>query len=315
MSLEPKTLFGPHGTLLEDEERRTGIVGLADPVQILNGPRYRDAVTRVERSYLEAGARVAATNTFRVRHVLEGKDPTRIDRYQAIVRGHLLALQTAIDGIDDEIIKVISLGPAGDCYKPQEAPDRVQAAEFHGYQASVVAQLDVDFAWFETVNSIEEAVGIALAAKKAGVRCVISFVIDSDGDLLSGESIFDAVREIDGATQNYPFGYSLNCCPIEGIQKALQKCGPLRQRIIAVYPNASSFPQSELSGKALHEGVLGVVDPEGVAAYLHGLARENHLKIIGGCCGFTPSDIAKISHAVRSGIVQSHLPKTDKNPR
>jgi S-methylmethionine-dependent homocysteine/selenocysteine methylase len=229
------------------------------------------------------------------------------------VRAHLAALQTVLnEGSYNEVIRVISLGPGGDCYKPQEAPDRLQAEEFHGYQASEVAELDVDFAWFETVNTIDEAVGIALAAKKAGVRCIISFVIDSEGDLLSGESVADALREIDGVTQNYPFGYSLNCCPIEGIQKAFQKCGPLRQRIIAVYPNASSFPQSKLSGKALHDHVLGVVDPEGVAAYLHGLARENHLQIIGGCCGFTPDDVAKISHAVRHGIVQSHLPRTDK---
>ncbi|MBI2638130.1 homocysteine S-methyltransferase family protein [Candidatus Peregrinibacteria bacterium] len=313
MSLAPKTLFGPHGTLLEDEERKTGIIGLADPKQILNGPRYRDAVISVARSYIDAGARVAATNTFRVRHVLDGSDPSRIDRYRAIVRGHLLALQTAIDGIDEEIIRVISLGPAGDCYKPHEAPDRLQAEEFHGYQASTVAQLDVDFAWFETVNTIEEAVGIAIAAKKAGVRCVISFVIDSEGDLLSGESIYDAIREIDGVTNNYPFGFGLNCCPIEGIQKAMQKCGSLRHRIIAVYPNASSFPPNELSGKALHDHVLGVVDPDGVAAYLHGLARENHLQIIGGCCGFTPKDIAKISHAVRHGIIQSNIPRTDKH--
>lgn len=312
MSHHPRVLFGPYGTLLEDRERETGTPGLADPLQILNGPVYREAIGHVARAYRGAGANVATTNTFRVRNVLGEREPEAVQKYGDIVGGHVLALREALHGIEG-VESVISLGPAADCYEPELAPDALESEEFHGYQIAEVAEHESS-AWFETVNTIREGLGIARAAKKRGVRCIISFVIDIHGNLLSGESLADAMKEIDGQTGAFPAGYSLNCCPIEGIQRALESCGTLRSRVIAVYPNASSRPHSELSGRGTNGHVLGVIDPNGVAGFLNHLAQQTGLHIIGGCCGFTPKDIASIALAVQHGLTQTHLPRTDAHP-
>jgi|GEM_PF-1239974 len=313
MSEFPHILFGPYGTLLEEIERLTGTPGLSHPPNILNGPVYRHAIIETARAYLAAGATAATTNTFRARHELtslEGRD-----RYPRIIAGHMDALRQAIEGFSGDvrrdIARIVSLGPAQDCYRPDLAPTTAEARDFHEIQAATSARVEAELAWFETVNTSREALGIALAAKSQNAPCVISFVLRMDGNLLSGENPGDVIREIDGATGAYPRGYSFNCCPIEALPAAFEKCGDRASRVIAAYPNASSRPHDELDGKASTESVLTVRDPHGVARYLAFLAKKHSLKIVGGCCGFTPGHVAQIVGAVRSDDFQSVLPVTD----
>lgn len=313
MSESPHILFGPYGTLLEEQERVTGIAGLSHPPNILNGPEYRHAIIGVAQAYLQAGATAATTNTFRARHELAS--PEGRERYPRIIAGHMDALRQAIEAsrsdVSRDVLRIVSLGPARDCYRPDLAPTTAEAKDFHEIQAATSARVEAALAWFETVNTSREALGIALAAKSQNVSCVISFVLRMDGNLLSGEDPGEVIREIDAATDAYPKGYSFNCCPIEALPVAFKKCGDRASRVLAVYPNASSRPHDELDGKASSESVLTVCDPAGVARYLAFLAKKHSLKVVGGCCGFTPHHVAQIVGAVYSEDYQSVLPLTD----
>lgn len=313
MSESPRILFGPYGTLLEEQERITGTAGLSHPPNILNGPVYRHAIIGVAQAYLQAGATAATTNTFRARHELTS--PEGRDRYPRIIAGHMDALRQAIEAsrrdVSRDVLRIVSLGPAQDCYRPDLAPTTAEAKDFHEIQAATSARVEAALAWFETVNTAREALGIALAAKSQNVPCVISFVLRMDGNLLSGEDPREVIREIDAATGAYPRGYSFNCCPIEALPAAFAKCGDRASRVLAAYPNASSRPHDQLDGKAIAEGVLTVQDPVGVARYLAFFAKKHSLQIIGGCCGFTPDLVAQIAGAVRCDDYQSELPLTD----
>lgn len=308
-----KVLFGPYGTPLDKISHQRGLPGLADPVSILNGPDYRNALSELAEGYLRAGALVAATNTFRARLLLHQQGGLEI--FQRVLAAHMGALRHAIvRSTRDDVMRVISLGPGTvHCYHPEHAPNRQEAYDFHGTQAHEARRLEANLAWFETVSTIDEAVGIGLSARRYGAPCLISFVIDHEGNLLSGENPADAIRAVDSATENFPYGYGFNCCPVEGIPRALAKLGNLVSRIKAIYPNASSKPQREalegLSSSTCE--IIGPRDPEGIAKYLHYIAKRYGIEIIGGCCGFGERDVARIVSATREGLFQETLPLTD----
>lgn len=309
--MNTRVLSGPYGTRLAEMAQAYGEPQLSNPVAVLNGRHCGEAVSEVAGSYLEKGANVLAVNGFGLRGLIHR--PGELPTFRKALRGQHHALQKAVEGqthgTRTQIHRVISLGPQGDCYDPEKSPTSVrEAADFHGTQIAEAALLEPEAIWVETVNTIQEAIGIAQAAKQYKAPCVISFVLNRKGELLSGETLKDAIRAVDSATHNHPLGYSLNCCPIEALEPALRSLGKHSQRVIGAYPNASSLDQRELEK---NNQIVTVRDAEHTAAYLSHLAHAFGLRIIGGCCGFRAKEIGEISHAVEQNIRSSHLPTTD----
>ena len=52
-----------------------------------------------------------------------------------------------------------------------------------------------------TMTNANEAIGIARAAAKAGMPVVISFTVETDGRLPTGQSLADAICEVDVVTE------------------------------------------------------------------------------------------------------------------
>ena len=74
-----------------------------------------------------------------------------------------------------------------------------------------MAGTPVDVATAMTICYAEEAIGIALAAQRAGLPVVISFTVETDGRLPSGMTLRKAIEQTDAATDGYPVHYMLNC--------------------------------------------------------------------------------------------------------
>lgn len=299
-----KILFGPYGTRLDE-------VGCSsDPLAVLEDGRARRAVAQVAAEYVHAGAEVATVNGFGLRRLLH--EPGEQRTYFEALEGQHNALVEALNGSARAVKRVLSVGPTYDCYSPAEAPQRAEAAEFHEAQIIAGKLLQVDKVWFETLNTIEEAIGVARAAKKHDVPCVISFVLNKEGQLLSGEDVAEAIQAVDLESGRGPLGYSFNCCPIEALEPALERCGKLRERVVAVYPNASSQSPDELCGLSSQTGeVAKVDDPNATARYLSYLARKYNLSIVGGCCGYDHQDIGRVHAAVQQGVYSIQLPGAD----
>ncbi len=302
----PATLFGPYGSRLKEMEETHGQNGISNPAAILNGRVFREAVHHVAREHLSAGTEVGMTHTFGLRSLLHA--PGELPTYREALRTHSRILRDAMIETGRKVKEVLSFGPAKDCYRPDPKFTPQEFADFHGAQAAEARILNVDAAWFETVNTASEGVGIALAAKKYKVPAIISFVLNREGKLLSGESAGDAIREVDAASGRYPLGYSFNCCPVEALETALKDCKRLNGRIIGVYPNASSRNQIEL--ETSNESV-GLKEPLQNARYLNYLAKKWGLKIVGGCCGYNHRDVALITAAVQQDLHDIRLPQTD----
>ena len=88
------------------------------------------------------------------------------------------------------------IGPRGDGYKRGEM-DAAAAEDYHSFQAEIFAATNADMISAITMNTTGEAIGIARAAKAVAMPCVVSFTVETDGRLVGGASLREAV-ETDG---------------------------------------------------------------------------------------------------------------------
>ena len=184
------------------------------------------------------------------------------------------------------------LGPHGDAYAPDQILTPDQAEAYHQRQVQVFAGAGVDLVSAVTISSTGEAIGVARAARAAGVPVVLSFTVETDGRLISGKSLAEAMAETDAATAGYTAWYGINCAHPDHFTPALQ--GEAVGRIGMIRANASRLSHAELDeALALDDG-----DPAELAASYHGLqAHLPGLLVLGGCCGTDLRHVAAIGRA------------------
>jgi len=182
----------------------------------------------------------------------------------------------------DPIIVNGVVGPAGDGYVADGAPDAEQAETSHLPQMQVFAAEGVDMISALTMTNSPEAIGIARAAARHGLPSVISFTVETDGRLPTGETLAEAIAATDEATDEAPLYYMVNCAHPDHFQGALSANEPWISRIGGLRANASRMSHAELDvAEALDDG-----DPEEFG-HLHADISANlpGLRVIGGCCG------------------------------
>ncbi len=139
-----------------------------------------------------------------------------------------------------------NIGPRGDGYRPDAMMSAREAADYHGEQIEVFRNTDADFVSAFTINYVAEAIGVAQAAKTAGMPSVISFTVETDGRLPSGQALADAIRETDAATDNAPAYYMLNCAHPTHFEDVLAKGDAWTKRLRGLRANASMRSHAEL---------------------------------------------------------------------
>ena len=120
-----------------------------------------------------------------------------------------------------EVVLSGNIGPRGDGYVPGAMMSVNQAADYHAEQITTFAATDADLVSAFTINYTEEAIGIARAAGWLGMPAVISFTVETDGKLPTGESLQAAIERTDLATDGYPAYYMINCAHPSHFQDAL----------------------------------------------------------------------------------------------
>ena len=123
---------------------------------------------------------------------------------------------------------------------------------------------------------------IARAAGQLGLPAVISFTVETDGRLPTGQSLEEAVGAVDGATGDYPAYYMINCAHPTHFQSVLEAGGEWARRLGGIRANASRCSHAELD--AMTE--LDSGDPAELARlYREIRERLPQVRVIGGCCG------------------------------
>lgn len=224
-----------------------------------------------------------------------GYTPEELDRANAKAVALLHELRAAFE--TDRTPMVISgcIGPRGDGYDPGEIMSPEDAQAYHARQAQVFAQGDVDMITAITMTNIPEAIGITRAARSVDVPAVISFTVETDGRLPSGQTLKQAILEVDAATDRGPAYYMINCAHPSHFEGVLAH-EPWVQRLRGLRCNASRLSHAELD----EAEDLDAGDPEELGAdYRRLLARFPQINVLGGCCGTDHRHIAQICQACK----------------
>jgi S-methylmethionine-dependent homocysteine/selenocysteine methylase len=198
-------------------------------------------------------------------------------------RGAALVQEIRASGAEDPGILVSGcVGPRGDGYRAEQTMTASEAEDYHAFQIGTFADADVDMVTALTLTYSDEAVGIVRAARAADVPVIISFTVETDGRLPSGQSLPEAIERVDGETSGAAAYFMINCAHPTHFAGSLEEDGPWLERIRGVRANASAKSHAELDGSdELDEG-----DPLALAeSYRDLAARMPQLTVLGGCCG------------------------------
>jgi homocysteine S-methyltransferase len=124
---------------------------------------------------------------------------------------------------------------------------------------------------------------------------VISFTVETDGRLPSGQSLREAIEEVDDQTQEAVAYFMINCAHPTHFAHVLEGDGDWRGRIRGLRANASEKSHAELDeSEELDSG-----DPGALARQYRELqTRLPSLTVVGGCCGTDHRHVAEICTAV-----------------
>jgi len=190
-----------------------------------------------------------------------------------------------------------NIGPRGDGYKVENAMTAQEAQDYHGWQVAVFAQTQADLVSAFTINYVEEAIGVVRACQAANMPCVISFTVETDGKLPSGQLLRDAIEETDRATKNGPAYYMLNCAHPTHFVDALKRGEAWTTRIRGLRANASVRSHAELDAAP----DLDIGDPVDLGRRYRALRREfPGFTVLGGCCGTDHRHVECIGRACRA---------------
>lgn len=184
------------------------------------------------------------------------------------------------------------VGPAGDGYSIEQSISAEQAEEMHQPQVDVFAGSNVDMISAITMTNAPEAIGITRTAKKHHLPCVISFTVETDGRLPSGQSLAEAIHETDSATDSAPLYYMINCAHPEHFTEIINQDNSWIGRIGGLRANASRMSHAELDeSETLDDG-----NPDEFGVLHRELADVlPSLRVIGGCCGTDHRHVGEVS--------------------
>ncbi len=184
------------------------------------------------------------------------------------------------------------VGPKGDGYVPDSAMSSAQAENYHSQQVGVFAETAADMVCGITINYVEEAIGIALAARDSKIPVAIAFTVETDGNLPTGQSLRSAIEQVDAETGGFPAYFMVSCAHPTHFQSTIEKKEPWVERIHGLRANASRMSHAELDeAKELDSG-----NPEEFGREYADLKdRLPQLNVFGGCCGTDHRHIEQVA--------------------
>jgi S-methylmethionine-dependent homocysteine/selenocysteine methylase len=207
------------------------------------------------------------------------------DRLEALNRRAVELLHELRDELETEATPIVisgCVGPRGDGYVVGESMTSDEAAHYHGAQIRSFAEAGVDLVTAITMTYLDEAVGIVRAAQAVGLPVVISFTVETDGRLPSGQPLGAAIEELDARSGAAAAYVMLNCAHPSHFYDVLEPGSEWTDRIRGLRANASRLSHAELD----EAEELDMGDPEELAhEYVALRERLPRLTVLGGCCG------------------------------
>lgn len=188
------------------------------------------------------------------------------------------------------------MGPRGDGYEPGELMSPDEAQRYHATQIETFADTEADLITAMTMTYSEEAVGIARAAHSVELPVVISFTVETDGRLPTGQNLGDAINYVDEMSSGAPAYYMINCAHPTHFRNTFELGSSWTDRIRGIRLNASCLSHAELNEAT----ELGDGDVTDLGIRVGAICKSfPHINVIGGCCGTDHRHIKEIGEKAR----------------
>jgi homocysteine S-methyltransferase len=180
--------------------------------------------------------------------------------------------------------------------------DADEAEAYHATQIGTFAATEADMVTALTLTSTDEAIGIARTAKRANMPCVISFTVETDGNLITGRTLKDAIEAVDAATGSYPLYYMINCAHPSHFDNIVAGDAAWLKRLGGLRANASKMSHQQLD----ESETLDAGDPADLGQRYRQLTRRlPQIRVLGGCCGTDHRHVAAICEACLPNAILS----------
>ena len=263
-----------------------------------------EIVRDIHRSYFEAGADIATTNTFTATRIGQADYALQDVAAEMSLEGARLAREVAdefggfVAGSVGPLNVSLSLSPRVDDPAFRSATfDEV--AEAYAEQMRALREGGVDLLLIETVFDTLNAKAAIVAAQDAvpDLPLWLSFTaVDKSGRNLSGQTVEAFWISVEHAQ---PLVVGVNCSlGAAQLRPYVEDLAQLAPTWVACHPNAG-LPNA-----------LGEHDeqPEDTSRFLGEFARDGLVNIVGGCCGTTPEHVRQIAAAVE-GVAPRTVPE------
>jgi homocysteine S-methyltransferase len=269
---------------------------------LLDNPDHRARLRHYYDGYLDVARTLGAgfiveTPTWRANPDWATALGYSLEQLDAVNRS-AVALAEEIRAAAADVTVVVSgcIGPRGDGYDPGDAMTPDEAQRYHAVQIGTFATTTADQVTAITMTNAQEAIGIVRAASASGIPAAISFTVETDGRLPTGQPLGEAVEQVDAATDAGAAYFMVNCAHPTHFAGALTG-GAWQDRLGGVRANASTKSHAELDESTeLDEG-----DPLDLATQ-HAALRDRlpAVTVLGGCCGTDVRHVAAICAAWRA---------------
>jgi len=244
---------------------------------------HPDVIVEIHKAYFDAGSNVICTNTFGANALKFGED-----ELEEIIKAAFENARKAKGQSHSKQEKFIALdiGPSGKLLKPYGDLDFEDAVALFAKTVKLGVQYGAELIFIETMNDSYETKAALLAAKEnSDLPVLVSNAYGEDGKLMTGATPEAMVALLEGmGADAIGANCSLGPKQLRGVVEELLKYSSVP---VIVKPNAG-LPKA-VDGNTVFDVSEGEFAKE-VAAFM-----EKGARVVGGCCGTTPSYIESLT--------------------
>lgn len=258
---------------------------------------HSDVITQIHKSYFDAGSNVVSTNTFGANSLKFSED-----ELEAIIKAAFCNARAARDEsvYPQERFIALDIGPTGKLLKPLGELDFEAAVSVFANTVKLGVKYGAELIFIETMNDSYETKAAVLAAKEnSDLPILVSNAYGEDGKLMTGASPSAMAVMLEGLGVD-AIGTNCSLGPKQ-LRPIVEELLEFSSVPVILKPNAG-LPKS-VNGKTVFD-----VTAEEFSDEVTSLVKKG-VRIVGGCCGTTPSYIKAVTEKIKR---MAPVPVSDK---
>ncbi len=253
-----------------------------------------DMVKDVHIEYVEAGAEVLTTNTFRANRLILDQSGIGDQLKPIITKGVSLAREVADQA--NNMFVAGDIGPIGKRLSPLGPISNTKAKKLYNEQIEIMVGEGVDLIVFETFTDISELeLAIKCAKEITDLPIVAHLSVTEDGSTILGAKS-NQLAQLARDQRLGAVGFNCSVGP-HYMLKVIEEFKKNTDLVISAQPNAGT--PYEIDNRCFY-----LSTPEYFATYAKRFLL-NGVRLIGGCCGIGPDHIKTLKDSVKSMVMDS----------